>query len=268
MKVLRVATVLAVACCLLPTACASSLYLSIVGIPGENPTPGYPDAMQLQYFTITTSNQFSVGRNGPDGASVPLLTAAVLGTPLASSTFLLYDGAPSSTPDATLSFGTTLVSGIAFPVIPPEVDTFAAVTYGSMFLYLPGITGESNTPGYANVMEIFSLTFGPNTFSVLKDLDSASPQLFSAAVLGTNLPTAALLFYSANVPNGTPDAIISLADLLVSGVQVQGGGGVPQEEVQFAFSHIQHPEQPVPEPATALLCAAGVGALASRRKRR
>ena len=83
-------------------------YLNVAGIPGENPTPGYPNAMQVTAFTIA-NNQISITKT-IDSASPVLFAAVAGGTPLGTANLLMYNDAPAGPPDATLDFSAAIIA--------------------------------------------------------------------------------------------------------------------------------------------------------------
>jgi type VI protein secretion system component Hcp len=98
-----------------------------------------------------------------------------------------------------------------------------------MYLNIPSIGGEDPTPGYPGAMAASGVTIAPNEFSIVKELDSASPALALAVANGTPLGTSKMLFYNT-VPAGPPDASLDFFDTLASSYQLLGG---TTEEVGF-----------------------------------
>jgi MYXO-CTERM domain-containing protein len=138
-----------------------------------------------------------------------------------------------------------------------EHVTFSGNNPGSLYLELPGIVGEHNTPGHPNVMKLDSVNFFANDFTSVRPLDSASPALAQAVVQGTQFPEARLLFYDAALPVGSPQQIWSFSTLIGSAYQLGGGAS---ESVSFNFASI-------PEPASAALGVIGLGTLLAARRR-
>jgi type VI secretion system secreted protein Hcp len=98
------------------------------------------------------------------------------------------------------------------------------------FIKVAGITGESHD-GY---IEIFSFSFGASNptsvgtgtgsgagkvslsdFSITKQLDASSPQLFQKVVTGAVIPTVTLLIKSVESANGEEVTIV-FTDVLIS----------------------------------------------------
>jgi type VI protein secretion system component Hcp len=103
---------------------------------------------------------------------------------------------------------------------------FAAV---QSYIHIPSIVGEDSTPGYPGAMSVQSLTITPNTLTVTKEIDLASPAIFAAALGGTPLGTVKTLLYNG-APAGQPDATLYFFDGLVSSYQALNG---TTEEVSF-----------------------------------
>ena len=241
------------------TAPAASLYLHIPGIMGEQSTPGYPGAMSIQSLVVMPA-QFVITKN-IDAASPAIFNAVANGTPFSSASALLYNSTALGSPDATLTFQNVVASGYQLQGGGTfEQDSFVATTPGSIFLELPGIVGESSTPGHAGVIQIDSFSLTPSQFSITKAIDSTSPDIMSAVINGTPFATASVLFYNAASPSGPPDGIFSFGDVVASGYQILNGGVLPHERDSFSFAS-------VPEPATAtlLLCVV-LFCLTDRRK--
>jgi type VI protein secretion system component Hcp len=97
------------------------------------------------------------------------------------------------------------------------------------YLYIPSIAGEDSTPGYPGAMSVQSLTITPTTLTVTKEIDSASPAIFAAALGGTPLGTVKTLLYNG-APAGQPDATLNFFDALVSSYQSLNA---TTEEVSF-----------------------------------
>jgi type VI secretion system secreted protein Hcp len=125
-----------------------------------------------------------------------------------------------------------------------------------MFLKIDGIDGESSDDKHANWIEILSFSFGasqPATgsvssggarssqrvdlqdFSVVKQLDKASPKLFLHCCNGKHIPKVTLELCRATGDKQKYMAYL-LEDVLVSSVRPGGsseGADLPLEEVSF-----------------------------------
>jgi type VI protein secretion system component Hcp len=221
---------------------AASLYLQIPGIVGEQSTPGYPGAMQVQSIQITPKS-FAVVKS-IDSASPQIVHAVTVGTIFPNASALIYDSAPVGPPDSSFLFQNVLASSYQIQSGGmTEKDSFAASNPLSMFLEVPGIVGASSTPGHPFVMQITSFTLTANEFTITKALDSASPQLALAVANGTIFSTADILFYNATTPAGPPDGVFGFETLVASAYQPLDNN----ETVTFNFANV------VPEPATPLL---------------
>ncbi len=241
------------------TTHAAAIYLNIPSITGENPTPGYPGVMVVTSLKVTPGG-FSIVKR-VDSASPGIQAAVTGGTPLSTCSVLLYNNPPSGAPDATLAFPNTFGSSFQLLGTTPatEQDGFTSTAPVLMFLQLPGITGESSTPGHSGVMQIDSFTLGANNFSVVKHVDQASPAIQLAVSNATPFASASILLYDNNVPGSQPDATLTFHNVLASSYQFLGGGGVPSEEDAFRYATV------TPEPSTIL--AFGLGCVCVSRRR-
>ena len=92
----------------------------------------------------------------------------------------------------------------------------------TIYLNIPSIAGENPTPGYPGAILVNPLEVTPDSFSIEKMIDKATPTIHSAVIAGTPLHTVSALIYNA-APSGPPDAILPFADVLASS-QVIGPG--------------------------------------------
>jgi type VI protein secretion system component Hcp len=258
MKTLHAAIVLCISLVSQSSVEAASTYLNIPSIPGENPTPGFPGAMAVQSLTITP-NTYSVTRT-IDSASPGIANAVAAGTHLNTSTVLFYNSTPSGPPDATLSFPNTLATSQQL-LVTSEVDSFASTSYAAMFIEIPGIAGPSSTPGHANVIQIDSFSLSGNTFSFIKPVDSASPQLQSAVGAASHFPSIDLLLYISSSLGPQPDAELIFNQDLASAYQLLTGPAAQKDQTTFAFSTVS------PEPSSALLLVTASPVLLRRSRR-
>lgn len=263
-RIHRAALFLLATLALISPTLAVETYINIPSIPGEDPTPGYPNAMAVSTLTITPQT-LTVIRD-LDGASDDLFLAAAQGTNLGTTSALLYNAAPAGPPDATLDFFNTLVSSYSFVDIDTEEVSFAAENPLELYLEVPGIPGVSNTPGHPSVIQIQSFSLTGNQFTIVKLQDSASDDLFLAAAQGDQFQIARLLLYDSIPLGPAPDAVIEFHDLLISSLQSIPHPVQPLEGVTFAFATLS---QPIPEPATLALIsiAVEIATCASRRRK-
>jgi type VI protein secretion system component Hcp len=227
----------------------AEIYLNIPSIAGENPTPGYPGAIAVNPLDVAPDS-FSIQKM-IDLATPKIQLAVIGGTPLHTVSALFYNAAPSGPPDAILPFNNVIASSQSLGGLT-ETDAFAATTPESIYLAVSGITGESSTPGHSGLMQIDSLEISGDTFTVNRPTDSATPQITTALLLGTQ-HTASLFFYNS-APSGPPDAELDFQNVLVSSLTHLSGGDRPHELDSFNFISIS---QPTPEPSTLALMLLG-----------
>jgi type VI protein secretion system component Hcp len=246
--------------CLLAThgtaQAALTVYLDLPGVNGESNAPGRADVIALDSLSLTSSSLAATKLL--DSTSPALATALVTGTPYASASLLFYDAVATDTqPDAQLVLNTALVSSIQSLSLggnPGESVSFAfAAPSLSLYLELPGVTGESSAPGHPGVIALDAISLFAGGFSVTKSLDSTSPGLAAALVGGTPNPTATLLFYSNVVSQGAPDFSLVYGQSLVSSIVATGSQERPKEDVSFVSAGVT-----APEPAIALLLGAAL----------
>jgi type VI protein secretion system component Hcp len=92
----------------------------------------------------------------------------------------------------------------------------------SIYLSIPSIAGENPTPGYPGAILVNPLDVTPDSFSIQKTIDKATPKILAAVAGGTPLHTVSALFYNAP-PSGPPDAILPFVNVFASS-QVIGPG--------------------------------------------
>lgn len=125
------------------------LYLEVPGIPGVSGTPGHPNIMRINSFTLT-GNEFTIVKL-EDGASDDLFLATANGVFFNEARLMLYDALPpGSEPDAVVEFQDLLISSmqslpnrleqvtfnfdsLSQPVVP-EPSTFVAAIVGLAFV--------------------------------------------------------------------------------------------------------------------------------------
>ncbi len=244
-------------------AVAVLAYINIPSIAGENPTPGYPGAIAVSSVTITPE-QVSITKT-TDSASASLFLAVANGTLLGTTNLLLYNTAPVGAPDATLDFFNTLATAYQSVGGDTEEVSFNANNPVELFLEVPGIPGESNTPGYSNILQIESITLTNNEFTIIKLSDSATDDLFLANATGEFFPVVRLLLYDSLPLDGPPDATIEFQDLLISASQVLVDPVQPRDQHSFNFQTLS---PSIPEPATTYALVLAATAMIARRSRR
>jgi len=245
-------------------------YLQLEGVPGESNPPGSPGAIAVETVGLR-SGAFEVLKP-IDSTSSSLALAEGIGTVYANVSLLFYDDlASDSEPDAALVLHTAMVSSISPATLggslAGESVSFSFASPGlSMFLELPGVTGESSAPGHSGLIALDSVSLSGNGFSVGKPVDSVSLPLATAEVLGTPYATVSILFYSNILSETQPDFSLVYQSVLVSSIVTSGGQEHPSESVSFAGAGVTV-SHPVPEPAAsmALLSAALFGAAVRRR---
>jgi type VI protein secretion system component Hcp len=83
-----------------------------------------------------------------------------------------------------------------------------------------------------NPLDIQSITIGLNNFSIFKNVDSVSPEIFDAIATGKHLGSANVMLYNGAAV-GTPDAQLSLSGVLGVSSVLNSGGIFPTETDTF-----------------------------------
>jgi type VI secretion system secreted protein Hcp len=121
------------------------------------------------------------------------------------------------------------------------------------FLKIDGITGESNHDKHKGEIDVLAFSWNivrgsvssgdvsgaakVSDFSIVKQLDMASPQLFASVCEGKTI-TEATLSVERVGPRGEPNVFykVKFEELLISTVSPTGGGGDrPTEQVSLTF---------------------------------
>jgi type VI protein secretion system component Hcp len=204
-------------------------------------------------LTVIPDN-FSVVK-GVDKASPTIFSDVATAKSLHTTNVLLYNSLPSGPPDATLAFQNVLASSyVVLSGGTTEQAGFNATTPNSLYLELPGVTGEGATPGHPGVMQIDSFSITGSNFSVVKSVDKASPGIESLIVKGTPVSAARVLFYNS-APSGPPAAVLTFQDVLGTSRHLSSGGDLSIETDTFNFISV------VPEPASMVLLVIGTTGL-------
>jgi len=245
---------------------ALTVYLDLPGVNGESNAPGRPDVTALDSLTLTAGTLEATKL--VDSTSPALLVADATATPYATASLSFYDAVATDTqPDASLVLHTALVDGIQSVLVggqPGEAVSFAFASPSvSLYLELPGVTGESSAPGHAGVIALDSLTLVNGGFTVHKAVDSTSTGLLTAEVLGSPYATASLLVYSNVLAQSQPDFALVYQHALVTSIVTQSLGERPTEDVTFSAAGVTV----TPEPSLAGLLTAALGAAAAFRRR-
>jgi type VI protein secretion system component Hcp len=248
-----------------------SSYMNFEGVAGESNPPGAPGSIAIDSLGLGSATAEIT--KPVDSTSSAIAQAEGSGTPFSSATVLFYDDPnTASAPDASLVLNQVLVSGIQTVTLGSRLSENVSLVYAtpsvSMFLELPGVTGESSAPGFSGLIAVQSVSLSSNGFSVVKALDSTSTALSLAALNANPFATASLLFYTNILGETHPDFSLVYQQALVSQIVTASGGERPTESVTFvaANSTVGHP---VPEPGaeTELLAAVLVGAAVTRMPR-
>ena len=126
-----------------------------------------------------------------------------------------------------------------------------------MFLKLDGIDGESADSKHKDEIEVLSFSWGvsspaaggrgglsagkvsSNDLSIVKRLDTSSPQLIEKICQGEHISSGLLTLQKAG-EKPVEYLKIKLTDILISGYSTgASGGGEPVEQVSFSFSGIE-----------------------------
>ena len=216
---------------------AATVFLDIPGITGESSVPGHPAAIEVQSITFF-SNGFSIVKP-VDKASPQIFAAVSLGTAFMNASALFYNATPAGPPDATYFFQQVITTSVHLDtgIIPTETVSFVfAPVPISMFLELPGITGEASTSGHPGVMELRSFAIDGQHFSVVRPVDKATPAILSAVAQGSFFSGASILFYDST-PAGAPSATLVFQQVLATSLRLDNGI-IPLETDGFVFTSL------------------------------
>lgn len=127
-----------------------------------------------------------------------------------------------------------------------------------MFFKIDGIQGESTSDKHKGEIEILSFSWGLNQtgaaaggpgaaagkvnlqdFSIVKQLDTATPQLLDRACRGEHIGSA-LLTLTRSGDRQQDYLKIKLTDIVVSSYSTGGSNaGLPAEQVSFSFNEVE-----------------------------
>jgi type VI protein secretion system component Hcp len=113
----------------------------------------------------------------------------------------------------------------------------------SEFLYLPGITGEDSTPGFPGAIAVQSLTVTNGSFSIVKNVDIASPTIFNDVVTGAALGTANILLYNGST-SSPPSTTLTFPGVHASNIMLLPNGITEQDgfsAITFASMFLELP---------------------------
>lgn len=137
----------------------------------------------------------------------------------------------------------------------------ALVAGGTTSLLVPGITG-SGTPKGPGYIDVLSWSWGINNIgsqsssagagrtgkvhvhdiSITKVIDQTSPLFWKNCAAGSHYKEVVLYMDPAPSSVGAPSGdsmVLTLENVLISGVSLSGGGDRPTESVSFTFSKIK-----------------------------
>ncbi len=103
------------------------------------------------------------------------------------------------------------------------------------YLSIPGITGESSPPGFADAIAITSFSFKSHEFAVTKVIDKATPGLAVAVATGKSFPTATLVSFAGS--SSTPSAEFNFDGVIAAQQSIIG----TTESDSFAFANPSSP---------------------------
>jgi type VI protein secretion system component Hcp len=241
-----------------PTAFAGAVDLYIPSISGNDSPPGFAGAMRLDSVTVSP-NGYAISK-AVDGATSQIGSAVASGTPLGTTDLLLYNTTPpGAQPAAMIRFPHTFATSAQIGQNLIENDTFAASAPALLYMDVSGIVGTNGVPDHPNAIRVDSFSITNGSFSIVKPIDSASPQIAAALIAGTVLNSASLLVYDTS-PAQQPDDAAVFHNVIVTASQLTAPGGTTEQDT-FAFTTI------TPEPGAETLLIACVGAVVVRRRK-
>ena len=247
-----------------PAEAALNTYVDFSGTNGESNPPGRNNVTELGSLTLA-AGAFDAAKL-VDATSPALQQAEVTATPFSSASLLFYDSLATDTqPDAQLVLHTALVTSIQSQLVRGNPGELVSVSFASpsvsLFLELPGVTGESSAPGHPGVIALDSITLLDGSFLASKAVDATSPALQSALLQGHPWATATLLVYSNVLSESEPDFELVYQQALESSIASFSLGDRPSESVAFDSTGVIV----TPEPVEFALVLAGLAALLTTR---
>ena len=135
-------------------------------------------------------------------------------------------------------------------------------------LALPGIAGTDTIGGISDLLPIDHFTFSGNTtVLVTRPVDVSSPLLEQAVVTGRHFNSANIYLFDS--VGGAPFQAFekfTFSNVTAASFQLLLGGGLPSEQVGFAYTG--ETASPVPEPHVVWLMLFGLGGLGLVLRRR
>lgn len=119
------------------------------------------------------------------------------------------------------------------------VSTSSAVSAAAtMFLFIPGVPGQSTDESHRNWVELSSMQVGVanrvcSGITLTKTIDSSSPVLSTAALIGSVYPSMTLDFTTPNGPTPRSYLTYLLSNVAVTGLSQSTGGDLISESVSL-----------------------------------
>ena len=129
-----------------------------------------------------------------------------------------------------------------------------------IYLKMPGVTGQTQIEGHKDEMEVQSFQFGAglavtsgtsnqertagkpsfSEITVTRTSDSATPQLLQKLAGGEVFAGDTIITFPREDKSGLlPLMVVTLTDVILSGLSVSSGGDLPQESVSLNYAAIK-----------------------------